>query len=92
MGVRLTPRKETSFWAECAAQAVGERIRNAVRTRVAIARAKREVDNFDREYQYTSGEIYKEDVAITEPERELDSHASQRGCQDGGTRPSSSAN
>ena len=77
------------------AQAVRQRIKDAVRARVAIARANREASN---KYHYkqafkkeeTANNIKKEDVAITEPKRELDRRASQRGCQDEGSGPFSS--
>ena len=87
--------KEPSFFAECVAQAVRQRILDTVRTRVAIARANREASN---EYlnkqtlkeEETSNNIKKEDAAITEPKAEPDRQASQRGCQDEGSGPSSS--
>ena len=79
------------------AQAVRQRIRDTVRARVAIARANREASNKYLNKQTlkeeeTSNDIKKEDAAITEPKAEPDRQASQRGCQDGGTQPSSSAN
>ena len=66
-----------------------------MRARLAIARANREANN---KYHYkqafkkeeTSSDVKKEDVMITEPKAELDCQASQRGCQDEGSDPSSS--
>ena len=85
--------KEPSFYKECVALAVRKRIRDAVRARVAVARANRDASDkyhYKQTFEETLNMIKKEDVAITEPKRELDCHASQRGCQDEGSGPSSS--
>ena len=87
--------KEPSFFAECVAQATRQRIVDTVRARVAIARANREanikyINKQALKDEDTSSDIKKEDVAVIDPPPGLDCPASQRGCQDEGSGPSSS--
>ena len=89
-GTKGLSRNKNRFTEE-----VRKRINGVVRARVAIARAKH---GASKKYHYkqtpemaeASNSIKKEDVAITEPKEGPDSHASQRGCQDEGSGPSSS--
>ena len=79
----LHRRHVNALWIPCA--------------RVAIARANREanikyINKQALKDENTSSDIKKEkeDVAVTEPQTEPDCPASQRGCQDEGSGPSSS--
>ena len=87
--------KEQSFFAECVAQATRQRILDTVRARVAIARANREaskkyINKQTLKEDEKSNDIKKEDAAITEPRTGPDGQASQRGCHNEGSGPSSS--
>ena len=77
----LHRRHANAFWIPCA--------------RVAIARANREanikyINKQALKDEDTSSDIKKEDVAVIDPPPGLDCPASQRGCQDEGSGPSSS--